>query len=133
MPRGPSNFSNNFSKRMVAGQMERSSRRRGVTRVHKGLDDIHDEAHGHQNRPQRAPGAPSGRYLCLPTATALRGAGCGASILAGAALEMRWMRSGGRTASLVPSLSEFSLKAFTHLPSVYSVLLSCGGNIQMGP
>ena len=48
--------------------------------------------------------------MCLPTATALRGAGCGASILAGAALEMRWMRSGGRRASLVPSLSEFSLK-----------------------
>ena len=35
---------------------------------------------------------------------------------------MRWMRSGGRTASLVPSLSKFSLKTFTHLPSVYSVL-----------
>ena len=50
--------------------MERSSRRRGVTRVHKGLDDIHDEAHGHQNRPQRAPGAPSGRYLCPQTVTA---------------------------------------------------------------
>ena len=30
--------------------------------------------------------------------------------MAGAALEMRWMRSGGRRASLVPSLSEFSLK-----------------------
>ena len=45
------NFSNNFSKRMVAGQMERSSRRRGVTRVHKGLDDIQDEAHDHLDRP----------------------------------------------------------------------------------
>ena len=48
--------------------------------------------------------------------------GCGASILGGAAREMRLMRSGGRTASLVPSLSKFSLKTFTHLPSVYSVL-----------
>ena len=84
---------------MVAGQMERSSRRRGVTRVHKGLDDIHDEAHGHQNRPQRAPGAPSGRYLCPQTVTARRGDVRRAAALAGAARERRSRRSGGRMGS----------------------------------
>ena len=95
MPRGLSNFSNNFSKRMVAGQMERSSRRRGVTRVHKGLDDIHDDAHDPLDRPQRAPGAPSGRYLCPQTVTARRGGVRGAAALAGAARERRSKRSGG--------------------------------------
>ena len=84
---------------MVAGQMERSSRRRGVTRVHKGLDDIHDDAHDPLDRPQRAPGAPSGRYLCPQTVTARRGGVRGAAALAGAARERRSRRSGGRTGS----------------------------------
>ena len=61
------NFSNNFSKRRwtVAGHLERSSRRRGVAWVHEGLDDIHDEAHDHLDRPQRAPGAPQGVICAL--------------------------------------------------------------------
>ena len=44
----------------------------GVTRVHNGLDGIHNETHDHQNRPQRSPDAPSGRFLCPQTVTARR-------------------------------------------------------------
>ena len=49
----------------MAGHLERSSRRRGVTRVHEGLDDIHNEAHNNLDRPQRAPGAPQGVICAL--------------------------------------------------------------------
>ena len=43
----------------------RSSRAEGVTRVHKGLDGIHNEAHNNLDRPQRAPGAPQGVICAL--------------------------------------------------------------------
>ena len=58
------NFSNNISKRGWTGA-GRSSRAEGVTRVHNGLDGIHNEAHDHLDGPQRAPGAPQGVICAL--------------------------------------------------------------------
>ena len=75
----------------VAG-LSRASPRREVARAHRRLQGLVHDAHDPLDRPMRAPGAPSGRYLCLPTVTA----DCaGAATSAEAARERRWRRSGG--------------------------------------
>ena len=53
-------------------RLEGSSPRNPVVWVHGGLEYIQYETHDHQNRPQRSPNAPSGRYLCPQTVTARR-------------------------------------------------------------
>lgn len=68
--RSDATFPTTFPREWWPGRWSAPRGGRGVTRVHKGLDDIQDEAHDHLDRPQRAPGAPSGRYLCPQTVTA---------------------------------------------------------------
>ena len=53
-------------------RLEGSSPRNRVVWVHGGLEYIQYETYDHQNRPQRSPDAPSGRYLCPQTVTARR-------------------------------------------------------------